>query len=59
MTERYLVMPRGINRYLVNFLSGEPDPEVARALLGENHSPRPSRSKVPRCTSGLRTVSRR
>ena len=39
MTERYLVMPRGINRYLVNFLSGEPDPDVARALLGDNHSP--------------------
>ena len=23
----------------MNFLSGEPDPEVARALLGENDSP--------------------
>ena len=39
MTERYLLMPRGINRYLVNFLSGGPDPDVARALLGEDHSP--------------------
>ena len=27
------------SRYLVNFLSGEPDPDVARALLGEDHSP--------------------
>ena len=78
MTERYLVMPRGINvgirnrvpmaelacvvrtanqvravlernplqevvsnpsRYLVVFLSQEPDPEVVGALLGEDHSP--------------------
>ena len=27
------------SRYLVNFLSEEPDPEVAGALLEENHSP--------------------
>ena len=27
------------SRYLVNFLSGEPDSDVARALLGEDHSP--------------------
>ena len=44
MTERYLVMPRGINvgtrnRVLVVFLSQEPDPEVAGVLLGEDHSP--------------------
>ena len=27
------------SRYLVNFLSDEPDPEVVRALLEEDHSP--------------------
>ena len=27
------------SRYLVNFLSEVPDPEVARALLEEDHSP--------------------
>ena len=27
------------SRYLVNFLSEEPDPELAGALLDENHSP--------------------
>lgn len=27
------------SRYLVNFLSEEPDPEAARALLAEDHSP--------------------
>ena len=78
MTERYLVMPRGINvgtrnrvpmaelacvvrtanqvrrvlernplqavvsdpsRYLVIFLSQQPDPEAVEALMGEDHSP--------------------
>ena len=47
------------SRYLVNFLSEKPDPEVAGAPLGRITAPRPWRSKVPRFTSGLRMASRR
>ena len=47
------------SRYLVIFLSKEPDPELVEALVGRTTAPRPSRSKVPRHTFGLPMASRR